>query len=260
MPVQNVTPTKCSCSNRRGGIHIDLTNINNYMHGLTCSDMSGSIINRHDKITKLLESYAMKIEGVDTRYNKTTYNIDSPENHHRADLYIKIPDAPEIIIDTKIINISAPSYFKKSIDANLRGGEYSKIQTYKKTLGSDVYNPDKFVPFVLDITGNLGKKGTELINKLAKLAKNYPKFQSHFNRDLSMLLAKEVAESILHFNFRRTSSRRTVTITSSTTPGVGSDYEARTGIIYPLVENSSSSSSRRVIDGRIRGGGTRVHR
>ena len=97
------------------------------------------------------------------------------------------------------------------------------------------------------------------MNKLAKLAKNYPKFQSHFNRDLSMLLAKEVAESILHFNFRRTSSRRTVTITSSTTPGVGSDYEARTGIIYPLVENSSSSSSsRRAIDGRIRGGGTRV--
>lgn len=68
--------------------------------------MSGSIINRHDRITKLLESYALKIDDVTTRWNKTTYNMANPEAHHRADLYVKFPNEDEVILDTKILNIA----------------------------------------------------------------------------------------------------------------------------------------------------------
>jgi hypothetical protein len=98
----------------------------------------------------------------------------NPEAHHRADLYVKFPNEDEVILDTKILNIAAPTYFKKNAETNLKNGENLKVQVYKKTLGAAVVNSDRFVPFVLDITGNIGKRGKDFIDKLSKQAKSYP--------------------------------------------------------------------------------------
>ncbi len=80
MTVQNATNKRCACTSRRKGspFCIDLTHPSQYLHGLTCPDMSGSIIHRHDRITKLIQVYAEKTEGVSCRWNKTTYNLSNP--------------------------------------------------------------------------------------------------------------------------------------------------------------------------------------
>ncbi len=238
LAVQETNLKHCSCRKNRNGTHVDLTSTSHFLHGLTCPDMSGSIISRHDRITKLLESYALKIEDVSTRWNKTTYNMSNPENHHRADLYVKIPEEDEIIIDTKILNIAAPTYYRKSTEINLKNGENQKCQVYRKTLGAAVVDSDRFVPFVLDITGNIGKRGKNFIEKLAKLAKDcYPQFKAHITRDISLLMAREVSDSILNFNFRRRASSRVVSIsnpanaTSSSAAPIGSSTDA--AIVFP---------------------------
>ena len=48
----------------------------------------------------------------------------------------------------------------------------------------------------MEINGNIDKRGKDFIDKLSKLAKNYPQFKAHISRDISMLMAREVADSI----------------------------------------------------------------
>ena len=255
LPVQETKVKHCLCRRHRNGIHVDLASTNHFLHGLTCPDMSGSIINRHDRITKLLESYALKIDDVTTRWNKTTYNMANPEAHHRADLYVKFPNEDEVILDTKILNIAAPTYFKKNAETNLKNGENLKVQVYKKTLGAAVVNSDRFVPFVLDITGNIGKRGKDFIDKLSKQAKSYPQFKAHISRDISMLMAREVADSILNFNFRRRTSSRVVSISAQPAQGISgtasTEVTTAAPIIFPptrgdrLSKESASSTSKK---------------
>ncbi len=104
------------------------------------------------------------------------------------------------------------------------------MQTYLKTLGSEMVHSDSFVPFAMDITGNIGKRGKTLIDKLAKLNKTYPQFKSHFNRDLSMLMAREVADSILNFNFRRKTSSPSIPGYSYKRSAVGTRGEGSSGL------------------------------
>ena len=174
------------------------------LHCITCRDMSEYTIRRHDRVTKLLEEYALKIDGVVSRYNQTTYNYDNPEFHKRADILIKLPECPETVVDTKVMNISAPSYFSKPFETVLLQGENLKISKYKNTIPDTVMFKDRFVPFVLDITGNLGPTGREFVNRLSILANGkIHNFKSSFYRDLSLLLTREIAETVLIFNYRR---------------------------------------------------------
>ncbi len=117
---------------------------------------------------------------------------------------IKLPDCPETVIDTKVMNISAPSYFSKPFETVLLQGENLKISKYKYTIPDTVMFKDRFVPFVLDITGNLGPTGREFVNRLSTLANGkIHNFKPSFYRDLSLLLTREIAETVLIFNYRR---------------------------------------------------------
>jgi len=155
----------------------------------------------------------------------------------------------------KILNIAAPTYFKKNAEINLKNGENLKVQVYKKTLGAAVVNSDRFVPFVLDVTGNRGKRGKDFIDKLSKQAKSYPQLKAHISRDISMLMAREVVDSILNFNFRRRTSSRVVSISAQPAQEINSTAStvASTAapIIFPptrgdrLSKESASSTSKK---------------
>lgn len=57
---------------------------------------------------------------------------------------------------------------------------------------------------MLDITGNLGPTGRKFVNRLSILANGkIHNFKSSFYRDLSLLLTRDIAETVLIFNYRR---------------------------------------------------------
>ena len=62
----------------------------------------------------------------------------------------------------------------------------------------------RFVPFVVDVTGNIGPLGTAFIERLHDIAKtNCPRFKTLFKRDLSLIMAGEVSDTITKFNAKQ---------------------------------------------------------
>ena len=57
------------------------------------------------------------------------------------------------------------------------------------------------VPFVMDVTGNIGKRGTEFIDILSNLTKDTcPEFGVKVYRTVNVALARGLAKTVLAFN------------------------------------------------------------
>jgi len=77
--------------------------------------------------------------------------------------------------------------------------ERNKCDQYKKVgWGSGDLN---VVPFVMDITGNIGKRGIEFINTLSNLTKDTcPEFGTRLYRRINVALARGLAKTVIAFN------------------------------------------------------------
>ena len=80
---------------------------------------------------------------------------------NRSDFNVGLPQHPEVIVDVRISNTSAPSYLHDTPDTVLAAGQNEKIQKYHLPMGDRVYNTHYFVPFIVLTTGNIGPKALE---------------------------------------------------------------------------------------------------
>ena len=116
----------------------------------------------------------------------------------RAPDSICVLDATEYIIDVTIRNPGLPSYFKKPVDTVLLNAEKSKRKKYLGCTGTSV-----FVPFALDLNGNLGSAATEFLGKLFAFDKSKDRLVlKSFMRRLSLCLARDLSTlfSLFHAN------------------------------------------------------------
>ena len=183
----------------------DLTDQRQIYHCLSCKDMSFNTIKRHNCVRDLLIHYVSKIEGAMANGENTVYNMQSPEHHRRYDIKVTLPScADPIFIDALTMNICALTYQAQSNEESLVHGQRLKINKYRATIPLLVEDSRRFVPFVVDICGNIGPLGEALIDRLHEAAKaKCPRFKTLFKRDLSLIIAREVSSTITTFNVRQ---------------------------------------------------------
>ena len=123
---------------------------------------------------------------------------DTDHQIERVPDSICVFNATEYIIDVTIRNPGMPSYFKSTVDTVLLNAEKSKQKKYSGCTGSSV-----FVPFALDLNGNLGPAALDFLRKLFA----YDKSKDHvvlksFMRRLSLCLARDLNNlfSLFHAN------------------------------------------------------------
>ena len=194
------TPTgQCKCGT------VDFSDPKQIYHCLSCKDMSYFTIRRHNCVRDLIMYYVRKIDGAMCNGENTVYNSQSPENHRRYDIRVTLPMTQDpIFIDTLTMNIGALTYQSQSNEESLIQGQKLKINKYRPTLPLIVEDSRRFVPFVVDITGNIGPLGIAFIDRLHEIAKtNCPRFKTLFKRDLSLIMASEVSDTIVKFNTRQ---------------------------------------------------------
>jgi hypothetical protein len=117
----------------------------------------------------------------------------------KADLKIRLPNGETFFVDVTIFNPGSRSYQKLSPEAVMKGRERSKRDQYKK-VGFDLSDP-RLIPFVLDVTGNIGPCGLAFIDKLHSFAEaKYPFFKLKLFRRINVALAFGLAKTVLSFN------------------------------------------------------------
>ncbi len=145
--------------------------------------------------------YVEKIEGAMSQGENTVYNMQTPENHRRYDIKVTLPSCSEpVFIDTLTMNVGAISYQTQSNEDSLNYGQRLKINKYRATIPLLVEDSRRFVPFVVDVCGNIGPLGEAFIDRLHEMAKTTcPRFKILFKRDLSLVLAREVSSTIHYY-------------------------------------------------------------
>jgi hypothetical protein len=117
----------------------------------------------------------------------------------KADLKICFPDGQTFFVDVTIFNPGSRSYQNLSPDSVMRTRERSKRDQYRK-VGFDLTDP-RMIPFVIDVTGNIGPSGLAFIDKLHSFAEEkFPLFKQIILRRINVALAFGLAKTILSFN------------------------------------------------------------
>ena len=123
-------------------------------------------------------------------------NPMKPEKDRTADTICVIGET-EYIVDVTVRNPSAPSYYEKSVSDVLSGAEDIKRKAYVGYLPL----PSVFIPFAVDLNGNLGVSAVEFLNKL--FAHDTSKDRvvlKAFKRRLSLLLARDLNTLFVRFH------------------------------------------------------------
>ena len=185
-----------SCS--RQGRPIIIGNPVDQLHCFDCNNVAANRIERHDfvynEILLLIRRY-IPLASVKAEHLIRYANAEDK----KADLKICLPNNQTFFVDVTIFNPGSRSYQNLSPDAAMRSRERSKRDQYKK-VGFDLTDP-RMVPFVLDVTGNIGPSGLSFIDKLQSFAEEKsPLFKQIILRRLNVALAFGLAKTILSFN------------------------------------------------------------
>ena len=117
----------------------------------------------------------------------------------KADLRIILPDNKEYFIDVSICNSGAKSYQTKDISVLLM--EREKVKTNQYSIVGFSESDNNLVPFIMDVSGALGKKALDFIDLLNSFAiKNVTNFKSLVFSRLSTILAIGLAKTISSYN------------------------------------------------------------
>ena len=156
----------------------ELEKENEEYHGLSCRCTAEQRMARHDHVQKLLiqlirtitpECSIIQFARVQ---REDELNAGAPQQPKRlSDFRLEYPNGRVYWIDVAIVNPSAPCYLAK--DSATKENVASSIEEAEKQRRYSMFLPDdqvdRFIPFVVEATGNIGKKGTEFIEDICKM-------------------------------------------------------------------------------------------
>lgn len=191
-------------------------------HGYSCKGMTGAYKYRHDSVRLALQTFIKAAtEGVRiVAEQNVSEELVPGKNHLRADLILRTHNLTKYI-DVKVCSpCSAVALGINPRLAPVAGhanelGEKSKTSLYSQHYGTRIKS--SFIPFVLEMTGRLGKQAQALIDDLAKLYRDDPNVQvadeklaaarKMFMLRLGIILARGNGETIRQFRHNREQGR-----------------------------------------------------
>ena len=162
----------CNCDDT------ELEKTNEEYHGLSCRCTAEQRMARHDHVQKLLIQLIRTITPECTIIqfarvqSEEELNAGAAQRPRRlSDFRLEYPNGRVYWIDVAIVNPSAPCYLAK--DSATKENVASSIEEVEKQRRYSMFLPDdqvdRFIPFVVEATGNIGKKGTEFIEEICKM-------------------------------------------------------------------------------------------
>ena len=157
----------------------DLSKRDNIFHCLSCKNASGGTIERHNSVRNLLMSFINRF--IPFAITQPEYLYICPVNNlcsKKVDLFVKIPGDSfsgdiSFFIDVNIFNLGCHSNSITSLSELVdkhKLHETRKSSEYKKVSLSD---DPRFVPFIVDTTGNIGPKALSFLRRLGDYSKDY---------------------------------------------------------------------------------------
>jgi len=192
IPLIKNRPEKCSCDD-------GTRNNQRYTeyHALGCIKYIGDLrTERHNDIRDIVhDSIKTNIPSFNVGKEVNHYHPDDPRRHKKPDITLvdKDNNDHQIFIDMAVINIGGFSYLNKNNASVLTAVENGKRFNHKGHLDQEAYNPNTFIPFIVDTVGNIGPSGKNFLNNIASRSTN--KFMKHgILRSISISIARKNAE------------------------------------------------------------------
>ena len=188
----------CHCPCPRVDDKVIIGDPSNDLHCFDCSLVASNRISRHNVIYNELSRLILKYipsSSVESEYQIRFQNITDK----KADLKVTLPNGDIFFVDVTICNSGAKSYQNMDILSLLREKEKNKTAQYN-SVGFDE-NSRNFIPFVLDVSGTLGKRAMDFIQHLHHLDSNRSeRCRSLVLHNLNVALASGLAKSVFAFN------------------------------------------------------------
>jgi len=192
IPIIKNRPLRCSCDD-------DTRNNQRYTeyHALGCIKLSGELrTERHNSVRDIIyESIKQNIPAIHVAKEANHYHPDDPRRHKKPDITLTDTEhnSDQVFIDMAVVNIGGFSYLNKNNMSVLSSIENGKRFSHKGHLDSQAYNPEVFVPFIVDTVGNIGPSGKKFLNNIVNRSTN--KFMKHgILRSISISIARKNAE------------------------------------------------------------------
>jgi hypothetical protein len=187
---------QCPCSKSIDPVVLG-HNIND-LHCFDCSLVASNRIDRHNLIYNELMRLILKYIPDSSVEAEFTIFYNNSANK-KADLRIILPDNREYFIDVSICNSGAKSYQAKDILNLLSEREKAKMNQYAIVGFSEL--DSNLIPFIVDVSGSLGKKALSFIDLLNSFAsQKVTNFKSIVLSRLSTILAIGLAKTIVSYN------------------------------------------------------------
>ena len=166
-----------SCTCHLQNVPVDLSRRSNMFHCLSCPILSGGTIERHNSIRNLLNSFIQRF--IPFAITQSEYPYVCPVNNRckkNVDLYLKIPGdsfGGDIcyFIDFAVFNLGCISNAVSTpleLEAKFVFHENRKSKEYKNVSLSDDL---RFIPFIIDTTGNIGSKALSFLQNIGIILK-----------------------------------------------------------------------------------------
>jgi len=187
---------RCFCS--RQGRPVIIGDPIDQLHCFDCNNVAANRIERHDFVNKeilLLIRRYIPHASVEAEHLIRYANAEDK----KADLKICLPNSQIFYLDVTIFNPGSRSYQNLPPESLMKIKEKSKREQYRK-VGFDL-SDSSMIPFVIDVTGNIGASGLSFIDLLHSFAKEKcPQFKQIFHRRINVALTYGLAKTILSFN------------------------------------------------------------
>jgi hypothetical protein len=170
-------------------------------HCFSCSNQHEHTVARHDSIVRELSSFlADTVDGIVVVREQNVYHPTDRSRHQRADLVVTPLVGSEMVVDVRVCNVGCASHQSTRPESLLEMEEEAKIQKYSDSMGRNADDPNRFIPFIVLTSGNIGPRGTSWIEKLAGMSKLSPEvFSTYLKRRISVALAKALYQTACDF-------------------------------------------------------------
>ena len=179
-------------SSRSSGSSSASNPASNVLHCLSCERISNLTIRRHDNIADAIVKVIHKfIPGASA---DREFLIHKDIHSKKCDIKIVLPNKDVYYVDVSVFNPALPSYFKTNPVLLMKSREREKCRQYNNVGLGDSPN---LIPFIMDVTGNLGKRALEFIDILFATVKHeHPYFRHKFITNIKDTHAAGMADSV----------------------------------------------------------------
>ena len=168
------------------------------LHFLDCAERAGILTKRHNMVRDLVHAFIKENLPITHTISKEVDLVDAvpgDPTSRRIDLLIDSPQG-QLLIDIGIVNPACQSYVTKGSDTtpHTACSTYASFKRSKyKTPTRDTDDVEKFLPFIIEATGNLSP---DSINLLRKHTQHTPFLRSYLLSSLSAVIAMYTVEAL----------------------------------------------------------------